>query len=154
MEGRGKYSYRIKMQAVRKARKDAHTGKKAHFFYRISRKEGNKGNKKRRGKEERRQGCRKNNGGKNHPEARRYPHGRRMLSENDRIFQFKPFQKGRKNKKERTERSFRNTLFDQPALSEKTPGKKQKPASHIRLGVSIQTPRRIKKTPKHFKANA
>jgi len=31
MEGRGKYSYRIKMQAVRKARKDAHTGKKAHF---------------------------------------------------------------------------------------------------------------------------
>lgn len=45
MEGRGKYSYRIKMQAVRKARKDAHTGKKAHFFYRISRKEGNKGNK-------------------------------------------------------------------------------------------------------------
>ena len=68
MEGRGKYSYRIKMQAVRKARKDAHTGKKAHFFYRISRKEGNKGNKKRRGKEERRQGCRKNNGGKNHPE--------------------------------------------------------------------------------------
>ena len=91
------------MQAVRKARKDAHTGKKAHFFYRINRKEGNKGNKKRRGKEERRQGCRKNNGGKNHPEARRYPHGRRMLSENDRIFQFKPFQKGRKNKKERME---------------------------------------------------
>ena len=68
MEGRGKYSYRIKMQAVRKARKDAHIGKKAHFFYRINRKEGNKGNKKRRGKEERRQGCRKNNGGKNHPE--------------------------------------------------------------------------------------
>ena len=98
------------MQAVRKARKDAHTGKKAHFFYRISRKEGNKGNKKRRGKEERRQGCRKNNGGKNHPETRRCPHGRRMLSENDRIFQFKPFQKGRKNKKERTERIFRNTL--------------------------------------------
>ena len=59
MEGRGKYSYRIKMQEVWKARKDAHTGKKAHFFYRISRKEGNKGNKKRRGKEERRQGCRK-----------------------------------------------------------------------------------------------
>ena len=50
MEGRGKYSYRIKMQAVRKARKDAHTGKKAHFFYRINRKEGNKGNKKRREK--------------------------------------------------------------------------------------------------------
>ena len=68
MEGKGKYSYRIKMQEVWKARKDAHTGKKAHFFYRISRKEGNKGNKKRRGKEERRQGCRKNNGGKNHPE--------------------------------------------------------------------------------------
>ena len=45
MEGRGKYSYRIKMQAVRKARKDAHIGKKAHFFYRINRKEGNKGNK-------------------------------------------------------------------------------------------------------------
>ena len=93
------------MQAVRKARKDAHTGKKAHFFYRISRKEGNKGNKKRRGKEERRQGCRKNNGGKNHPETRRCPHGRRMLSENDRIFQFKPFQKGRKNKKERNGRN-------------------------------------------------
>ena len=73
MEGRRKYSYRIKMQAVRKARKDTHTGKKAHFFYRISRKEGNKGNKKRRGKEERRQGCRKNNGGKNHPETRRCP---------------------------------------------------------------------------------
>ena len=105
MEGRGKYSYRIKMQAVWKARKDAHTGKKAHFFYRISRKEGNKGNKKRRGKEERRQGCRKNNGGKNHPETRRCPHGRRMLSENDRIFQFKPFQKGRKNKKERNGRN-------------------------------------------------
>ena len=105
MEGRGKYSYRVKMQAVRKARKDAHTGKKAHFFYRISRKEGNKGNKKRRGKEERRQGCRKNNGGKNHPETRRCPHGRRMLSENDRIFQFKPFQKGRKNKKERNGRN-------------------------------------------------
>ena len=33
------------MQEVWKARKDAHTGKKAHFFYRISRKEGNKGNK-------------------------------------------------------------------------------------------------------------
>ena len=31
MEGRGKYSYRIKMQEVWKARKDAHTGKKAHF---------------------------------------------------------------------------------------------------------------------------
>ena len=73
MEGRGKYSYRIKMQAVRKARKDAQSGKKAHSFYRISRKEGNKGNKKRRGKEERRQGCRKNNGGKNHPETRRCP---------------------------------------------------------------------------------
>ena len=41
---------------------------KGTFFYRTSRKEGNKGNKKRRGKEERRQGCRKNNGGKNHPE--------------------------------------------------------------------------------------
>ena len=105
MEGRRKYSYRIKMQAVWKARKDAHAGKKAHFFYRISRKEGNKGNKKRRGKEERRQGCRKNNGGKNHPETRRCPHGRRMLSENDRIFQFKPFQKGRKNKKERNGRN-------------------------------------------------
>ena len=50
MEGRGKYSYRIKMQAVRKARKDAHTGEKAHFFYRINRKEGNKGNKKTEGK--------------------------------------------------------------------------------------------------------
>ena len=154
MEGRGKYSYRIKMQAVRKARKDAQSGKKAHSFYRISRKEGNKGNKKRREKEERRQGCRKKNGGKNHPETRRCPHGRRMLSENDRIFQFKPFQNCRKNKKERTERIFRNTLFDQPALSEKTPDKKQKPASHTRLGVSIQTPRRIKITPKHFKANA
>ena len=33
------------MQAVRKARKDAHIGKKAHSFYRINRKEGNKGNK-------------------------------------------------------------------------------------------------------------
>ena len=31
MEGKGKYSYRIKMQEVWKARKDAHTGKKAHF---------------------------------------------------------------------------------------------------------------------------
>ena len=138
MEGRGKYSYRIKMQAVRKARKDAHTGKKAHFFYRISRKEGNKGNKKRRGKEERRQGCRKNNGGKNHPEARRYPHGRRMLSENDRIFQFKPFQNCRKNKKERTERIFRNTLFDQPALSEKTPGKKNK-NQHLTYALAFQS---------------
>ena len=66
--GRGKYSYRVKMQAVRKVRKDAQSGEKAHSFYRISRKEGNKGNKKRRGKEERRQECRKNNGGKNHPE--------------------------------------------------------------------------------------
>ena len=154
MEGRGKYSYRIKMQAVRKARKDAHAGKKAHFFYRISRKEGNKGNKNGGEKKKEGKNAEKNNGGKNHPETRRCPHGRRMLSENDRIFQFKPFQKGRKNKKERTERIFRNTLFDQPALSEKTPGKKQKPASHIRLGVSIQTPRRIKKTPKHFKTNA
>ena len=45
MEGKGKYSYRIKMQAVRKVRKDAQFGEKAHFFYRINRKEGNKGNK-------------------------------------------------------------------------------------------------------------
>ena len=50
MEGRGKYSYRIKMQAVRKARKDAQSGEKAHSFYRINRKEGNKGNKKTEGK--------------------------------------------------------------------------------------------------------
>ena len=33
------------MQAVRKVRKDAQFGEKAHFFYRINRKEGNKGNK-------------------------------------------------------------------------------------------------------------
>ena len=112
MEGRGKYSYRIKMQAVRKARKDAHTGKKAHFFYRISRKEGNKGNKNGGEKKKEGKNAEKNNGGKNHPETRRCPHGRRMLSENDRIFQFKPFQNCRKNKKERTERIFRNTLFD------------------------------------------
>ena len=154
MEGRGKYSYRIKMQAVRKARKDAQSGEKAHSFYRINRKEGNKGNKN--GGEKKKEGkdAEKTTEGKiirRHGDA---PHGRRMLSENDRIFQFKPFQNCRKNKKERTERIFRNTLFDQPALSEKTLGKKQKPASHIRLGVSIQTPRRIKKTPKHFKANA
>ena len=154
MEGRGKYSYRIKMQAVRKARKDAQSGEKAHSFYRINRKEGNKGNKN--GGEKKKEGkdAEKTTEGKiirKHGDA---PHGRRMLSENDRIFQFKPFQNCRKNKKERTERIFRNTLFDQPALSEKTPGKKQKPASHIRLGVSTQTPRRIKKTPKHFKANA
>ena len=125
------------MQEVWKARKDAHAGKKAHFFYRISRKEGNKGNKKRRGKEERRQGCRKNNGGENHPEARRYPHGRRMLSENDRIFQFKPFQKGRKNKKERTERIFRNTLFDQPALSEKHQTKNRN--QHLTYALAFQS---------------
>ena len=48
--GKGKIFFRIKMQAVRKARKDAQSGKKAHFFYRISRKEGNKGNKKTEGK--------------------------------------------------------------------------------------------------------
>lgn len=153
MEGRGKYSYRIKMQEVWKARKDAHTGKKAHFStgqaerreIKETKTEGKRRKKARMQKKQRRE---KSSG------DTEMPHGRRMLSENDRIFQFKPFQKGRKNKKERTERIFRNTLFDQPALSEKTPGKKQKPASHIRLGVSIQTPRRIKKTPKHFKANA
>lgn len=154
MEGRGKYSYRIKMQAVRKARKDAQSGEKAHFFYRISRKEGNKGNKN--GGEKKKEGkdAEKTAEGKiirRHGDA---PMVAGCSPKNDRIFQFKPFQKGRKNKKERTERIFRNTLFDQPALSEKTPDKKQKPASHIRLGVSIQTPRRIKKTPKHFKANA
>ena len=155
MEGRGKYSYRIKMQAVRKARKDAQSGKKAHFFYRISRKEGNKGNKKTEGKRRKKARMQKKQRREKSSGDTEMPHGRRMLSENDRVFQFKPFQNCRKNKKERTERIFRNTLFDQPALSEKTPDKKkQKPASHIRLGVSIQTPRRIKKTPKHFKANA
>lgn len=68
MEGRGKYSYRIKMQAVRKARKDAHIGKKAHFFYRINRKEGNKGNKnggekKKEGKNAEKQRREKSSGG-------------------------------------------------------------------------------------------
>ena len=65
------------MQAVRKARKDAHTGEKAHFFYRINRKEGNKGNKKRRGKEERRQRIgEKTDGEEGHPEALKDDPGR------------------------------------------------------------------------------
>ena len=59
----------------------------------------------------------------------------------------------------RTKRNGRNGFLEIHCLTnqlypKKHQAKKQKPASHIRLGVSIQTPRRIKKTPKHFKANA
>ena len=136
MGGRGKYSYRVKMQAVRKARKDAHTGKKAHFFYRISRKEGNKGNKKRRGKEERRQGCRKNNGGKNHPEARRYPMAAGCSPKMTGFFNSSPFKRAG-----RTKRNGRNGFLEILCLTNQLYPKKHQAKNrnlHLTYALAFQ----------------
>ena len=142
------------MQEVWKARKDAHTGKKAHFFYRISRKEGNKGNKN--GGEKKKEG----------KDAEKTTEGKIIRRHGDTpmvagcspkmtgFFNSSPFKRAG-----RTKRNGRNGFLEILCLTnqlypKKHQAKKQKPASHIRLGVSTQTPRRIKKTPKHFKANA